>query len=155
VSEKNLPTPAGNPEKISVLIATPDSRDTNELRHFLPHDDWNLTSCTSAGEAVELSSAVHPAVLICERDLPDGSWRDLLGRLQSMGSPPLLLVVSRHADESLWAEVLNLGGYDVLLKPFDRSEVMRVLGMAWRQWSAAHPMPVIAPPGPVFRPQFV
>jgi hypothetical protein len=37
----------------------------------------------------------------------------------------------------LWAEVLNLGGYDVLLKPFDRAEVVRVAGMAWRCWFGA------------------
>jgi DNA-binding response OmpR family regulator len=47
---------------------------------------------------------------------------------------PLLLVTSRHADENLWAEVLNLGGYDVLLKPFDGAEVTRVVAMARRQW---------------------
>jgi DNA-binding response OmpR family regulator len=51
-----------------------------------------------------------------------------------MAHPPLLLVVSKHADENLWAEVLNLGGYDVLLKPFERAEVVRVVGMAWRYW---------------------
>jgi hypothetical protein len=44
------------------------------------------------------------------------------------------VVASRHADENLWGEVLNLGGYDVLIKPFDCSEVTRVVGMAWRHW---------------------
>jgi DNA-binding response OmpR family regulator len=37
------------------------------------------------------------------------------------------------ADEYLWAEVLNLGGYDLLAKPFRDPEVKRVLAAALRQ----------------------
>jgi len=36
-------------------------------------------------------------------------------------------VTSRLADERLWAEALNLGAYDVLAKPFDSTEAMRVV----------------------------
>ena len=35
-------------------------------------------------------------------------------------------------DEALWAELLNLGGYDVLAQPFDQSEVARVITSAGR-----------------------
>jgi hypothetical protein len=34
----------------------------------------------------------------------------------------------------MWAEVLNLGGYDVLPEPFDGSEVIRILSLAWLHW---------------------
>jgi DNA-binding response OmpR family regulator len=37
----------------------------------------------------------------------------------------------------LWAEVLNLGGYDVLSKPFDPVEVRRVVENT-RRTAAAH-----------------
>ena len=70
-----------------------------------------------------LSNAGNP-VVICERSLPDGEWKDLLGKT------PRLIVTSHAADEALWAEVLNLGGYDVLAQPFDEQEVRRVLTMA-------------------------
>jgi DNA-binding response OmpR family regulator len=43
-------------------------------------------------------------------------------------------VTSRVADDSLWAEVLNLGAYDLLMKPFDLTEVFRVVSLAWRHW---------------------
>jgi hypothetical protein len=42
--------------------------------------------------------------------------------------------MSNQADESLWAEVLNLGGYDVLPKPLVRDEVKRVVTLAWQNW---------------------
>jgi hypothetical protein len=39
-------------------------------------------------------------------------------------------VTFRTADERLWAEVLNLGGYGVLAQPFDANEVKRVAKLA-------------------------
>jgi DNA-binding response OmpR family regulator len=70
-----------------------------------------------------LSGAESP-VVICERSLPDGDWKDLLGKT------PRLIVTSHVADGALWAEVLNLGGYDVLAQPFDELEVRRVVALA-------------------------
>ena len=48
----------------------------------------------------------------------------------SLASPPPVIVTARFANERLWAEVLNLNGYDVLTKPFDADEVMREITLA-------------------------
>ena len=48
-----------------------------------------------------------------------------------MSIPPQLIVADRLADDALWAEVLNLGGYDLLMTPFEPEEVLRVVSMAW------------------------
>jgi FixJ family two-component response regulator len=74
---------------------------------------------------------MRPRVVVCERDLPDGSWKDILDMTMLLDSPPPLIVASRLADDYLWAEVLNLGGYDVLTKPLDESEVHRTVRLAW------------------------
>jgi len=37
--------------------------------------------------------------------------------------------LQRQSDERLWAEVFNLGGSEVLAKPFAEEEVKRVLGL--------------------------
>src|SRR5947208_1062918 len=59
-------------------------------------------------------------------------WKDLLRHLWTMEFPPALVVADRLADERLWAEVLNLGGYDLLTKPFVEKEVIHVLSTACR-----------------------
>src|SRR5262249_1900637 len=83
------------------------------------------------------------SVVICEALLPDGSWKDLLARMDVAKASPVLVVTSNVADESLWAEVLNLGGYDVLAQPFDREEVARVVTSAVRASSGqSHLRPV-------------
>ena len=126
-----------SPENISILLVSPSAEDMSSLRRILHHGDWHISRASDCQEAAKHLRQHGASVVICDRDLPDGDWKDLLQQTSAMDSRPLLLVVSRVADEALWAEVLNLGGYDVLLKPFDRSEVLRVIGMAWRQWWAS------------------
>ena len=49
-------------------------------------------------------------VVMCDAELPDGSWKTALNELASKAVPMPLIVASRLADDKLWAEVLNLGG---------------------------------------------
>jgi hypothetical protein len=74
-------------------------------------------------------------VVLCEHALEDGSWKDVLELAASRPYPPPLIVTSRLADERLWSEVLNLGGYDVLPQPLDRNEALRTIGLAWDRWA--------------------
>ena len=76
-----------------------------------------------------------PCVVVCERNFADCGWKDVLEVTASLPNPPPVIVTSRLADEYLWAEVLNLGGFDVLAKPLDRQEVHRVLNFAWEHWA--------------------
>ena len=85
-------------------------------------------------EALDRLKGYRTPVVICETELPDASWQDVLAGLSRMPEPPVLVVSSRLADERLWGEVLNLGGYDVLAKPFDATEVFRVVSLAWLSW---------------------
>ncbi len=78
----------------------------------------------SCQQALASIRAGNISVLICETDLPDGSWKDVLSGLAAETTAPPLIVASRLADDHLWAEVLNLGGYDVLSKPFVAAEVL-------------------------------
>ncbi len=92
---------------------------------------WRLEASHSPADALPLLEQRQNLIVICERDLAVGSWKELLDPLPPAGDSPCVIVASRLADERLWAEALNLGAYDVLSKPFDASEVLRVLGSAW------------------------
>lgn len=73
--------------------------------------------------------------VLCAQSLPDGSWRDLTAAAAAMKEPPAVIVASRLADERLWAEVLNLGGYDLLAVPLVENELARSLELAWHHWA--------------------
>ena len=72
------------------------------------------------------------SAVLCEQALPDGTWRDILEFISHTNEQPPLIVTSMLADDHLWAEVLNLGGYDVLVKPFHEQEVRHALAFVTR-----------------------
>jgi hypothetical protein len=79
-------------------------------RHYEAHA---VRTC-QRGLAILQERAV--SIVICERDLPDGTWKDIAQVPDMLCDRPYLLVTSRLADDYLWVEVQNLGGYDVLSK---------------------------------------
>ena len=131
---QKLPVEFTLPENISILLVSPFAEDYSNLKSFFHTSGWKIIRCNGASQALQQLTSERIELVICERDLTDGNWKTILAGAEAMEPAPLVLVVSAHADESLWAEVLNLGGYDVLLKPFDRNEVNRVIAMAWRFW---------------------
>jgi DNA-binding response OmpR family regulator len=65
-------------------------------------------------------------VILCEAQ---SNWKDILSYLAEVLEPPPLIVTT-GMDERLWAEALNLGVWDVLVKPFNRAEVRPVVKSA-------------------------
>jgi DNA-binding NtrC family response regulator len=119
---------------IAIIAVGMCDEDHFTLREALADCHWNLVTTNTIAEAMRFVE-FHPIpVIFCERDLPDGNWRDLLAAAGRSERPPNVIVASRLADDYLWAEVLNLGGYDVLAKPLDRCEVIHALTSAWRNW---------------------
>jgi len=92
---------------------------------------WKLCVADTLHSAVAQLRKTPVAVVITERILPQGDWKDVLARTRDLPRPPLLVVTARHADDYLWAEVLNWGGHDVLVQPLRESEVVRVLQHAF------------------------
>ncbi len=123
----------------AILLVSPEPEDSAILRDILSSSAGGIESVPGWNQATSLLQNGAFGVVITERDLPDGSWLDVLSVIQALSQTPLLIVVSRLADDRLWAEVLNRCGFDVLLKPFVRDEVIRVVGHALRKWSEMAP----------------
>ena len=130
-SEKSIPSPEGT---AVVLAVSPLPADRVRLREILSQNNWKLHEASDCCEAVALLRDQSVPVLLCERDHADGNWEDLLKATARLPAPPNLIVFSRLADASLWAQVLNLGGFDVLMTPFEPEEVLRVTFAAWSRW---------------------
>jgi len=117
-----------------VLALCPRAADRIRLREIFCKSDVNLHESETWREGTEALERCQPQIVICEATLPDADWREVLCRTSSLSDAPRMIVVSSQADESLWAEVLNLGGYDVLPTPLVEDEVVRVVQLAWQNW---------------------
>ena len=130
-TEETIPSPE---KTAAVLAVSPLSADLVRLREILSQGNWQLHEASDYNKALALLRDESVQVLLCERDHADGNWEDLLTATARLPAPPNLIVFSRLADESLWAMVLNLGGFDVLVTPFEPEEVLRVTLVAWSRW---------------------
>jgi DNA-binding response OmpR family regulator len=125
-----------NSTRVQILSVSPHDADHLALSRMLGHTAWACENACTLSDAMEALHSGRFHVVLCDRDLPDGDWKAMLDVVQDSPDSPLLIVTARDADDRLWAEVLNLGAYDVLVKPFQSKEVFRTVGLAWRHWSA-------------------
>jgi DNA-binding NtrC family response regulator len=123
------------PNKVSILAVSPFSDDVAFLQDKF--EEANLKLCvarTIQGALIQLRR-VRVSIVICERQLPDGNWKDVLRHLAPLVDRPNLIVVSRQIDVRLWSEVLNQGAFDLLATPFREAELAFVIGSAWLNWT--------------------
>lgn len=129
-----MPVPFSSENAVSVLAIGHSLEYRTSLLDIFNHSKWNLQFAESLREARPFISENRISVILCQHRLTDGKWVDVLDEINQSGETPRLIVAAENADESLWAEVLNLGGYDVLEMPFQPQEVIRVLSLAWLHW---------------------
>ena len=128
---------APQPERaVTVLEVSPFESDHAALQQIFSHSNWRLHISRTCAEAIQFLKRKLIPVVLCERDLPDGSWRDIVERTAQSSNPPAVIVSSRLADDSLWSEVLNSGGFNVLAKPYREAEVFRDVSLAWLNWKS-------------------
>ena len=119
---------------IAVLAILPCDRDREAFHDILQGCSARLMLTSKLEDARRLLDSEQIEVVITERNpVDDFDWQDVLREIENRGGLHPLIVTSPLADEALWAEVLNLGGFDVLSTPFEPAEVVRVIGFAQRE----------------------
>jgi DNA-binding response OmpR family regulator len=120
--------------RVSALAVSTCAEYLSFLEDRFKEANWKLYKATSYQAALFELGRWRVPVVLCECQLPDGNWKDLLSQLVPMLEQPRLIVFSHHADERLWAEVLNLGAFDLLTTPFREAELVFTIGSAWLDW---------------------
>lgn len=121
-------------EKPSVLVLSPREEDHSMLSRVFAHTAWMVHHSRDLEAAMACLREYSVSVVLCDCFFDGYSWKNFPDQLSQHPSAPTLIVASDIADGRLWAEVLNLGGYDVLAKPFSLPEVIWVVLGAHRRW---------------------
>jgi DNA-binding response OmpR family regulator len=121
---------------VSALAVGEFVTDRPLLRDIFQRCGWRLFEARDRRRALECLECNPVQVVVAESEVRNWNWREVLADLRRLlPTPPQLVVTSRIADDALWAEVLNIGGYDVLAQPFERDEVERVIASARRHFN--------------------
>jgi CheY-like chemotaxis protein len=142
-------TETGSATQVEILLVSTNEADHASLDNILrepgadaeTNSGWIVYRVGSVAAALETIGNKGVAIVISECDSFPDQWRTVLESISVLPDPPLLIVASRLADDHLWAEALNLGAWDVLPKPFQKQEVIRVLASAWRHWQYRRDLP--------------
>jgi DNA-binding NtrC family response regulator len=136
-------------DRFRVLFVSSVREDAGMLAQFLNPDPIEFEHVSSLKDARQTLGQGSYGVVLTEAFLLDGDWKDVLGVTQELEIAPSVVVTHRFADDRFWAEVLNLGCYDMLAQPFDAREVRRILTSACGQpdakpaeseWQASRPL---------------
>ena len=104
-----------------------DCNDHAELQDSLAGISCRTITANDLQDGLQLLQKGGISIVVCDSSLGDDAWREILNRMPPRSSSPALIVSSCRADEYLWAEVLNLGGFDVIAKPFRTDELRDVI----------------------------
>ncbi|HLJ49768.1 MAG TPA: hypothetical protein VKU01_27330 [Bryobacteraceae bacterium] len=125
-------------ERVSILLALCDPKEQAEFLGAMRPTGWHVETARSFDEALAVLQQSNVSVIVTQHKPGAGfSWLDLLEAAWRFDPAPRIIVTDRLADEALWAEVLNLGAFDLLMQPFEPEEVFRVITYAWRSWKEA------------------
>src|SRR5579859_2664598 len=116
------------PDAVNALFIGDSGADYLHLCSIFKMMDWQLTRVPSlriAFRHVPFTPITH--VLFEHRSVDASGWIEALGVIHALPHSPQFILTSRLGDERLWAEVLNRGGYDMLIQPYESLEVTRVV----------------------------
>jgi DNA-binding NtrC family response regulator len=96
-----------------------------------------VCDCNEARQMLETQPPVQ--VLVTDTALVDGDWRRVLELVVQECANIEVVVSSRLGDPKLWLDVLEQGGYDLLVEPYHHEEVQRIVeAAAARRYMHSH-----------------
>ena len=119
---------------VSTLLVGEFQQDRLLVHDVFRKLGWRLFEARDRRRALRCLASNPVHVVLAESDVPNWSWRRVLRDLRRRTHPPQLIVASRTADDHLWSEVLNIGGFDVLAQPLEPEELERVIASARRHF---------------------
>ena len=115
---------------VPLLALVPEGPNRLALQSLLDRAAWALTLSDIP------STAAVPPIVIFDRDLFPGQWREILREITAKSPRPYLIVLSAQADSNLWDEVQRAGGCDILRTPITRDALAAALTKGRQIWFA-------------------
>lgn len=129
------------PSPIPVVLASACEDDRHSLRSLLQGTQWLLLEAAAWTEVQNLAGAIVSPVILCDRNLPGLKWQNGVSAVRAAIGDPCIILLSDVSDPYLWDELVQHGGFDVLTRPFQRADVLSLLGFAHTHWKAGRAEP--------------
>jgi len=127
-------------ETVRLVAITNEPDESAALQQIASGYRWRISIVTSSKAAVDALNEQPTPLVICDRDLAEEDWREVLTRIAGLPQAVCVLLASRVVDDYLWRQVIRNHGYDVVSKPYQPEELRRAVTFAWswRGWAHRH-----------------
>ena len=108
----------GVEKEVNVLIVEDDKYISNFICMSLKQEGYHYLKADTGREAIGLSYANNPDVVILDLGLPDMDGMEVIEHIRSNSDKPII-VVSARQEETEKIKALDLGADDYVVKPFE------------------------------------
>jgi DNA-binding NtrC family response regulator len=113
-------------EPIQILIISSELGNQRALVDILHREYWDSICASTVNECQEVLARRNISLVFCDRQLPDGIYRDVLRMIRSLNIDLPLVVTSRLADWNEYFEALQDGAIDVIASPCQPTDAIWV-----------------------------
>jgi DNA-binding NtrC family response regulator len=121
----------------TVLVISSDEAELSVLVQVLS-EHAVLHSVRELGHVEGMLKDVGYDAVFCGWSVHGGTWYEALGQVQLRDPDLPVVVICRTAGEREWIDVLDAGGFDLLVPPFEKFAVLAVLEQAVGSYEVRH-----------------
>lgn len=106
-----------------ILVVSSDLEIRRSLMQTLTRQGLDSIGVANVRECGDVLKSQKIGLIFCDRNLTDGSYRDVLDASRSSSSGLRLVVTSRHPDWDEYLEAMRFGAFDVIASPCRPTDV--------------------------------
>ena len=107
---------------VTILFIDDDIFAHNTLKMVLPKE-YSVVSAYTGKDGIEAIKSSNPQVVLLDINLPDEDGIRVLDKIQSVPSPPSVIMLSAERDIKTVIAAIKKGAYDYIVKPYKLKEL--------------------------------
>jgi DNA-binding NtrC family response regulator len=113
-----------------VAIVSADPEHWEKMSGIISSCGLHPVRCETFAAVTKLSAQQHLELAICDDELPDGNFRDLIAELSRSKQPTPVVVVSRFDDWASYLQAMVAGAFECVAFPPYPQELVRAVAAA-------------------------
>ena len=117
--------------KANIIIIEDEKNICSFIEHILAPQGYRIITASTGKEGLLYITSEHPDVILLDLGLPDMDGLELIEKVRSWSSVPIIVISARTMEKSK-VTALDLGADDYLTKPFGTDELLARIRTALR-----------------------
>ena len=114
----------------NILLIDDDEGLLHFLSRFFQRKGFAVTACKSAGAAFDIISGQRFDLIMLDYKMPGLNGLDALDEIKKIDAKTPVILMTAYGTTDLTIEAMKRGAYDYLVKPFEHTDLSRIVGEA-------------------------